>query len=139
MKNTLHIWRQLTAGILLAGIGASLMTGCASVHRQAEHIHFSRHPIREARISSRPQEGFVPCGVWRIRGARNTMYLMGTSHIVATNQIPFPSPFYAAYQDSREIYVEADTDSFFTTLRLLPKMLKWVVSHRDELLCPKDR
>jgi uncharacterized protein YbaP (TraB family) len=90
-------------------------------------------------MSNRPEEGYVPCGVWRVRGVHNTVYLAGTSHIVGTNQIPFPSPFYAAYQDAQEVYVEADTQSLLTVLRLLPKMLKWMKAHQAELICPKDR
>ena len=124
---------------ILASAGVCFALGCASVHRQGELLHLSRHPIHETRMSSTPGPGYEPCGVWRVRGAHNTLYLVGTSHIVATNQIPFPSPFYAAYQDSREIYVEANTQSVFTMLRLLPKMFKWMSAHRDELVCPENR
>ena len=36
------------------------------------------------------------------------MYLAATTHLVTTNQVPFPSTYYAAYGDSEEIYVEVD-------------------------------
>jgi uncharacterized protein YbaP (TraB family) len=59
---------------------------------------------------------------------------------VAEDQIPFPSPFYAAYQDSQEIYAETEPSlSVFTTVRLIPKLIKWGKSHQAELFCPKDR
>src|SRR4051812_32390215 len=131
--------RHLVAKIILWFACVIFLTGCMSIHREAERIHLARHPIHESRMSAEPQEGYMPCGVWRVRGARNTVYLVGTSHMVATNQIPFPSPFYAAYQDSQEVYVETDTGSFLTTLRLLPKVLKWASAHREDFICPKGR
>jgi uncharacterized protein YbaP (TraB family) len=90
-------------------------------------------------MSAAPQDGYVPCGVWRIRGAHNIVYLAGTSHIVPTNEIPFPSAFYAAYADATEIYVEVDSVSIFTTLRLMPKILKWTRSHQAEMVCAKGQ
>jgi uncharacterized protein len=114
-------------------------TGCTTSKRLAERTHLSRHPIHETRMSSQPEEGYVASGVWRIRGVRNTVYLAGTSHVVAEDQIPFPSPFYAAYQDSKEIYVEFDNLSLFSQVRIMPKAFKWIMSHRAELVCPKGR
>ncbi|HWN94175.1 MAG TPA: TraB/GumN family protein [Methylomirabilota bacterium] len=133
-----NMWNLVSKVIFVAAVAISA-TGCTSVHRQAERIHLSRHPIHEKRMSNPPAEGHVASGVWRIRGVQNTVYLVGTSHVVATNQIPFPSPFYAAYEDSREIYVEADPNSLLTMLRLVPKALQWVKSHQAELVCPKGR
>src|SRR5687767_14610533 len=84
-----------------------LATGC-STHRLAERTHLPRHPIHETRMTNQPIEGYVPTGVWRIRGAHNTVYLVGTCHVVDEEEIPFPSAFYAAYQDAKDIYVEYD-------------------------------
>jgi hypothetical protein len=73
---------------------------------------------------------------------QNTVYLAGTCHVVAEDEIPFPSPFYAAYRDSQEIYVEFDTLSLWSrvrAIRVLPKMIKWIRSHGAELKCPKGR
>jgi uncharacterized protein len=125
--------------IILASACAVLSTGCISSGRMAERTHLSRHPVHETRMSSQPAEGWAASGVWRIRGVRNTVYLVGTSHVVAEDQIPFPSPFYAAYQDSKEIYVEFDNLSLFSQVRFAPKAFKWMMSHRTELVCPKDR
>jgi uncharacterized protein len=130
---------RFIAPSILAAACAILSTGCISSGRLAERTHLSRHPVRETRMSSQPEEGWAPSGVWRIRGVRNTVYLVGTSHVVAEDQIPFPSPFYAAYQDSKEIYVEFDNLSLFSQVRFAPKAFKWMMSHRAELLCPKGR
>ncbi len=130
---------HLSAKILLVSLGAIVSPGCVTSSRLAERTHLSRHPVHETRMSSQPEEGYVASGVWRIRGVRNTVYLVGTSHVVAEDQIPFPSPFYAAYQDSKEIYVEFDNLSLFSQVRFVPKAFKWMMSHRDELVCPKGR
>ena len=83
---------------------------------------------------------YVPCGVWRVRGPRNTLYLAGTSHLVTRDQIPFPSPFYAAYHDSQELFLEIDGDpSRVGGLGMIFKMLKWIRSHRSAFVCPKGR
>src|SRR5262245_37278428 len=91
--------------LALALAVVSLVPGCATGSRQAEQNLIARHPIYETRMSHVPEEGYLPSGVWRIRGEQNTVYLAGTSHVVADDQIPFPSPFYAAYRDSKEVYV----------------------------------
>lgn len=90
-------------------------------------------------MSATAQDGYVATGVWKIPGARNMVYLAGTSHLVAEDQIPFPSTFYAAYQDSKEIYVEYNTHSLFNSLRIIPKATRWVLSRRHEFLCPRGR
>src|SRR5262249_30475286 len=97
----------LTRTLLLA-TGALLAAGCATGRKQAEDSRLARHPVREPRLATEALDGYTRSGVFRIRGARNTFYLAGTCHIVADDQIPFPSPFYAAYQKAREIYVEMD-------------------------------
>ena len=91
-------------------------------------------------MSDRPEAGYLPSGVWRIKGVQNTVYLAGTSHVVTDDQIPFPSPFYAAYQDAAEVYVEFDTDlSCWAKFRLLRKMWPWIKTHGGDFTCPKGR
>lgn len=116
-----------------------LTTGCATNANRAERELLSRHPLTETRASIAPTNDFTPSGVWKIRGASNIVYLAGTSHLVAPDQAPFPSPFYAAYQNSREIYVEYDTHAWFSQIRILPKAWKWVNSHRSEFICPRGK
>jgi uncharacterized protein len=113
------------------------VAGCASGRRERELL--SRHPLTENRMSAVSTNGYEPSGVWKIRGASNTVYLAGTSHLVAADQVPFPSPFYAAYQDSRDIYVEYNTHSLFSQIRILPKAWGWVNAHRSEFICPKGK
>src|SRR5688572_4570378 len=123
--------------LVLAGF--VLLTGCTSVHR-TETARLARHPIRETRMSNHAEDGYLPAGVWRVRGDHNTVYLVGTSHVVAADQIPFPSPYYAAYLDSQIIYIEFDTDlSRWAKLRLMPRMWKWVKTHSDVVVTPQGK
>jgi len=119
-----------------------LATGCASTHRLAERTHLSQHPIHETRMTNQPAEGYVPTGVWRIRGPQNIVYLVGTCHLVDEKEIPFPSAYYAAYQDSKDIYVEYDSLSFSGTWMVLgavPGMVRWILAHQSELSYPKGQ
>jgi uncharacterized protein YbaP (TraB family) len=121
---------------------AWLATGCASTHRLADRTHLPKHPIHETRMTNQPTDGYVPTGVWRIRGPQNTVYLVGTCHLVDDNEIPFPSAFYAAYQDSKDIYVEYDSLSFsgqWMIVRAVPGMVRWVMAHQSELSYPKGQ
>ena len=125
-------------GLALAWVAV----GCASTHRLAERTHLSQHPIQETRMTNQPAEGYVSTGVWRIRGPQNTVYLVGTCHIVDEKEIPFPSAFYAAYQDSKDIYVEYDSLSFSGTWMVLgavPGMVRWILAHQSELSYPKGQ
>ena len=115
----------------------ALSAGCTTVNQKSL---LSKHPIHATQMSNQPEQGYLSSGVWRIRGRQNTLYIAGTSPSVTESQIPFPSPFYVAYQDSQEIYVEANTDiSFFGQLRLLYKVWPWFKSHKDDFVCPKGR
>src|SRR5262245_45685832 len=121
----------------LAAACLGLAIGCSST-RRAEKRLLSQHPVHETRMSSQPQEGYTNAGVWRIRGQSNTVYLVGTAHQVPENQVPFPSPFYAAYHDAQEVYIEFDSHlSWFTQLRLMPKLLRWAKTNLDVLVSPK--
>ena len=129
-----HPLRSLVIPIALA-----LSCGC-STHRMAEKTRFPLHPIHETRMTNQPAPGYVPTGVWRVRGASNTVYLAGTSHIVADDEIPFPSAYYAAYRDAQELYVEADSLSFSGTwlvLSAVPGATKFFLKHMPEFKCAK--
>lgn len=66
----------------------------------------------------------------------NAIYLMGTSHVVEGREIPFPSSYYAAYQDSRDVFLEVDEDAFrvkLMALGALPSMLRFFADHHREL------
>jgi uncharacterized protein len=130
--------RFLTAPVLALML---LATGC-STHRLAERTQLSRHPIYETRMTNQPTEGYVPTGVWRIRGAQNTVYLVGTSHVVAEEEIPFPSAFYAAYRDSKEICVEYDGLSFaghWMVVRATPGLIRWLLANQSKFNYPKGQ
>jgi uncharacterized protein len=131
---------KLLRTILLLLACLVLATGCSSTRRDAENRLLSRHAIGDTRMSNHPMDGYVPTGVWRIRGVQNTVYLVGTSHIVTEDQLPLPSPFYAAYEDSKIVYIEFDTNlSFFEKMRLMPKMMKWMKVRTNVILAPKGK
>ncbi len=99
-----------------------------------------KHPKNETRMSDRPMEGFLPSAVWRVRGSNNVAYVAGMPDAVPASQVPFPSPYYAAYRDSQELLIAFDTDlSFFSQLRLTTKLMKWIKSHQAEFSYPKGR
>jgi uncharacterized protein len=124
------------------------LPGCASASKNSTGETTSQrsarlllgHTFEDRRISSEAAEGMVPTGVWRIRGPRNTVYLAATSHLVTTNQIPFPSSYYAAYHDSHEIYLEVDEESSkISNVRLSLQLLKWMRNRRDQFFYPKGQ
>ncbi|HEY0552503.1 MAG TPA: TraB/GumN family protein [Verrucomicrobiae bacterium] len=127
--------------ILVAPALILLAAGC-STHRLAERTQLPRHPIHETRMTNQPAEGYVPTGVWRIRGPQNTVYLVGTCHVVEEKEIPFPSAFYAAYQDSKDIYVEYDGLSFsgqWMIVRAAPGLVRWLLANQSKFNYPKGQ
>jgi uncharacterized protein YbaP (TraB family) len=132
---------HFVSNVLLLLVGAILSTGCATQRSLAERNRLARHPVHETRMSTQPADGYLPSGVWKIAGVHNTVYLAGTSHDVKEDQVPFPSPFYAAYESAQELYVEMDTTRghFFTGLGLIFRITKWMLSHRGELIYPKGQ
>ena len=131
-----HLFRSLISVVAFA-----LLPGC-STHRLAEKTRLPLHPIHETRMTNQAIAGYVPTGVWRVRGASNTVYLVGTSHVVAQTEIPFPSPYYAAYEDAKELLVEADPLSFSGTwlvLSAVPGITRFFLKHASEFTCPKGR
>ena len=130
---------RLTIRFALVLASVFLVSGCSTARRD-EAARLARHPIHDTRMSNRPEAGYEPTGVWRVRGAQNTVYLAGTSHIIASNAIPFPSTFYAAYADAQVVYVEFDTDlSWWAKMRLVPRILKWFKAHSDDLMAPRGK
>ncbi len=126
---------------LVAVIAFALSSGC-STHRMAERTRLPLHPLHETRMTNQPTPGYVPTGVWRVRGASNTVYLVGTCHVVSDDEIPFPSTYYAAYRDAKELLVEADPLSFSGTwivLSALPGATHFFLHHAAEFKCPKER
>jgi len=123
-------------------IQAILSTGWAANSPEAKRHRelLAPHPTNEIRMSNHAEPGLGPTGVWRIRGLHNTIYLVGTPDLVTSNQVPFPSSFYAAYRDSKEIYIELDDDPSVLGKMSLPfKLMKWVKAHAAELYYPKGR
>lgn len=88
-------------------------------------------------MSDKPQKGYVATGVWRVKGhSGNVVYLAGTCHEVSDKERPFPSTYYAAYQDSQDIFLEIDADSFATKAMMIvgvPSGIGFMLKHDHEL------
>ena len=127
--------RSALIGALLALLAAS-----CSVDKRGQQ-QLPNHPIHESHMSDKPLPGYVPTGVWRVKGhSGNVVYLAGTCHTVPDNQLPFPSTYYAAYQQSRDVFFEIDPDSFavkFMMFRALPSIISFMISHASEMRSPK--
>ena len=54
------------------------------------------------------KERFAP--VWQINNARNTIYLVGSVHLLRESDYPLPQPIYAAYEDADVLIMELDMD-----------------------------
>ncbi len=90
-------------------------------------------------MSARAEAGYVPSGVWRISG-KSMVYLAAASHVVPEEQAPFPSPFYAAYEDSEVVYIEAEPElSTFSTMLLLPRVYRLIRKHSESMVAPKGK
>lgn len=122
-----------------------LFTGCASsksgkaaAERSARLL--SAHSFDDLSISTEPREGMVPTGVWRVQGTGSLVYLAATTHLVTSNQVPFPSSYYAAYRDSAEIYLEVDEqNSNVSEFRLTMQMTRWLGRNQAEFFYPKGQ
>ncbi len=131
--------------IALAVTWLQFATGCVSSQLQKAEAELEArlleaHSAQDLRVSAEPQEGLVPTGVWRVRGERNVVYLAATTHLVSSNQVPFPSSFYAAYQDSSEIYMEVDDrQSRVSEMSITMKMVKWMRQNQAEFYYPKGQ
>jgi uncharacterized protein YbaP (TraB family) len=48
--------------------------------------------------------------VWALRGARNTVYLAGSIHVLRPDGAPLPEPIERAYRDAESLVMEVDLD-----------------------------
>lgn len=51
-----------------------------------------------------------PLSMWRIDGARNSVYLLGSIHMLREQDYPIPSAIYDAYRDAEALIMEIDMD-----------------------------
>ena len=131
----IHLWRGW------AVVALALLCGC-STHRLAEKTRLPWHPIHETRMTNQPTPGYVATGVWRVRGASNTVYLAGTSHLVADEEVPYPTSYYAAYRDAREVFVEVDSLSFSGTwlmVKMMPSAVKFMARNMKDLVAAPQK
>lgn len=137
MKQQSNTVTAIAGALLLALIG----TACSS--RNPAEQRLPLHPARESRMSDKPRPGYVATNVWRVKGHNgNLVYLMGTCHQIQKREIPFPSSYYAAYQDSQDVFLEVDDHSLAVkcmTLSALPTGLGFYAKHYSELNNPDGR
>jgi uncharacterized protein YbaP (TraB family) len=51
-----------------------------------------------------------PLSMWRIDGARNSIYLLGSIHMLREKDYPIPSAIYRAYEEAEALIMEIDMD-----------------------------
>ena len=51
-----------------------------------------------------------PVTLWRAQGINNTVYLLGSIHLLRAQDHPLPSVIYAAYEDAEVLIMELDMD-----------------------------
>ena len=51
-----------------------------------------------------------PLSMWRIDGAHNSIYLLGSIHMLREKDYPLPSAIYDAYADAEKLIMEIDMD-----------------------------
>ena len=55
-------------------------------------------------------EGGHPLPMWRIDGGRNTVFLLGSIHMLREQDYPLPSAIYDAYREAETLVMEIDMD-----------------------------
>lgn len=48
--------------------------------------------------------------MWEVQGQQNTVYLLGSIHLLREQDYPLPGQIYAAYRDADALYMELDMD-----------------------------
>ena len=51
-----------------------------------------------------------PLTLWKVAGASNSVYLLGSVHLLRTRDYPLPTALNAAYDDAEVLYMEVDMD-----------------------------
>lgn len=86
-------------------------------------------------------EGQTPVSLWRVEGESNTIYLLGSVHLLRQSDYPLPNIIDRAYADAEELVMELDMDDLdpiamqtaTTRMGMLPEgeTLESVLGKRD--------
>jgi uncharacterized protein YbaP (TraB family) len=63
-----------------------------------------------ANVSALAAEKGHPLSMWRINGASNSIYLLGSIHMLREKDYPLPSAIYDAYREAETLIMEIDMD-----------------------------
>lgn len=58
------------------------------------------------------QTGAQPLPLWKVDGDRNTVYLLGSIHLLREHDYPLPEAVYEAYAEAEMLVMELDMDDF---------------------------
>jgi uncharacterized protein len=61
-------------------------------------------------LPSLAQEGGHPVSMWKLEGATNSVYLLGSVHLLRADDHPLPSVIEEAYEDADTLMMELDMD-----------------------------
>jgi uncharacterized protein YbaP (TraB family) len=74
-----------------------------------------------------------PVTMWEVAGAQNSVYLLGSIHLLRPKDFPLPTAFDAAYEDAEILIMEVDMDDL-NPLAAQTAFNKYGVLHDDKTL-----
>jgi len=74
-----------------------------------------------------------PLTLWKVAGASNSVYLLGSVHLLRTRDYPLPTALNAAYDDAEVLYMEVDMDDM-DPFAAQSAFTKYGVLHDDRTL-----
>jgi len=63
------------------------------------------------RCAEKQSESGAHHSLWKVDGKKNTIYLLGSIHVLKKEDYPLPAPIEAAYTNSQILFFEADLDA----------------------------
>ena len=63
------------------------------------------------RCAEKQIESAAHHSLWKVDGKKNTIYLLGSIHVLKKEDYPLPAPLEAAYTNSQILFFEADLDA----------------------------
>ena len=81
-----------------------------SPSRTARHLRLVGWLVLAVSLSSKAQEGGHAVSMWKLDGERNSVYLLGSVHLLRADDHPLPTVIDEAYEDAETLIMELDMD-----------------------------
>ena len=125
--------RKHTISLIITAIILIFQSSCGlEVDEKVSYI--SLHPIDETRMNVGHGKYPDSTCVWEVKNPKtgNVLYLAGTSHVINELDLPLPSTYYAAYNQSDVLVTEIDVDNLGFLDKL--KMIRWTLKNEEMLM-----